>query len=68
MDSTKKIIRRLRSMGLTVEMTGGQHLKLTHPDMAGPVFVGSSPSTPFMMVKVLADIRRQKQRKLNKSD
>jgi len=65
---TRKIIRELEREGLTVTLTAGSHIKITHPDMAGPVFTGSSPSDRFVMSKVWADIRRQKRRKKPQPD
>ena len=42
--STKQFMRSLKAEGFSVEYTGKGHLKITHPDMDGPVYHGSTAS------------------------
>lgn len=43
-DSTNKIVRAIKSLGWNVAVSGGGHLRCTHPDAAYAVFTGASPS------------------------
>jgi hypothetical protein len=54
-----KMVRELRSEGFTVEITGNCHLKITHPNMDGPVFSGSSPSCQRANKNLKATIKRK---------
>lgn len=61
--ATKKIIRELERAGYRVELTNGSHLKITHPDMDGPVFASSSPSDVRAMKEVFAMCRRKRRQR-----
>lgn len=39
-----KYVRGLEAQGYTVVVTNGSHLRITHPNMDGPVFAGVTPS------------------------
>jgi hypothetical protein len=49
--------------GWSVTRTGGDHLRLEHPDARGPVFTGSTPSDQRAIHRVRADMRRQLRQK-----
>ena len=40
----RDLIRTAKRDGWQISRTGGDHLKLTHPEASGPVFTGSTPS------------------------
>jgi predicted RNA binding protein YcfA (HicA-like mRNA interferase family) len=55
----KAVRRQLERDGFAASYTGGGHLKFTHPDMTGPVFVSSSPSDHRTIKNFMAVIRRK---------
>lgn len=57
--STGKIARELQAKGYTVRVTGGGHLKITHPDMDGPVFAGASASCNRANKNLWATLKRK---------
>jgi predicted RNA binding protein YcfA (HicA-like mRNA interferase family) len=54
----KKLAKRARKKGWVVEPSGGGHLRWSHPD-GGLVFSSASPSCPFAVKKVEAELKRQ---------
>lgn len=54
----QKLWRRLRRQGFTIELTAGNHYRITHPRMRGAVFAPSTPSDCHSMANVAAKIRR----------
>jgi predicted RNA binding protein YcfA (HicA-like mRNA interferase family) len=42
--SARDLIREAKRDGWSVRRTGGDHLRLEHPEASGPVFTGSTPS------------------------
>jgi hypothetical protein len=55
----RDLIREARRAGWLVTRTGGDHLRLTHPAAAGPVFCGSTPSDCRAIRHTRAAMRRQ---------
>lgn len=55
----RKLIRGLEAEGYTVDYTGGGHFRITHPQMGGPVFTGSSPSCPRSVLNLRAMLKRK---------
>lgn len=54
-----KLWRRLRRQGFTIEHTPGNHIRITHPHMAGTVFAPATPSDVASLRNVTAKIRRR---------
>jgi predicted RNA binding protein YcfA (HicA-like mRNA interferase family) len=59
----RDLLREARRNGWSVTRTGGDHLRLQHPQAAGPVFAGSTPSDHRAIRHVRAEMRRQLRRK-----
>jgi predicted RNA binding protein YcfA (HicA-like mRNA interferase family) len=55
----RDLIREARRSGWSVTRTGGDHLKLTHPEASRPVFTGSTPSDCRAIRHARAEMRRQ---------
>jgi predicted RNA binding protein YcfA (HicA-like mRNA interferase family) len=51
--------RRLRKDGYTLSKTNGGHLRVTHPDMDGPVFAPLTPSDYRAPKNLLATLKRK---------
>jgi hypothetical protein len=51
--------RRLERAGFRVTVTGGNHLKIMHPVMIGPVFMSSTPSDRRAIRNLRATLRRR---------
>jgi hypothetical protein len=54
-----QFIRELRRKGFMATITGGSHWRIIRPDMAAPVFAGSSPSDRRSLLHIRAEIRRR---------
>lgn len=54
----KKLFKELQQEGWEITKGGSGHLKLRHP-IYGLVVCSSSPSCPFVELKIKADIRRK---------
>lgn len=54
----QQYIRDLQDWGYTVTVTGGSHFRITHPEMAGPVFASLSPSDWRAIRNLKAILRR----------
>lgn len=52
------VIRRLRREGFTATIAGCGHWRITHPDLATPVFASSTPSDRRAIHNLLAMARR----------
>jgi len=61
-----KVFRGMRRDGFDVSYTGRQHVRIEHPDMAGPVFTASTPSCPFWARArhMQAEVRRSMRAKM----
>jgi predicted RNA binding protein YcfA (HicA-like mRNA interferase family) len=55
----RDLIRVAKREGWSVTRTGGDHLRLEHPQAARPVFTGLTPSDRRTIHNVRADMRRQ---------
>jgi predicted RNA binding protein YcfA (HicA-like mRNA interferase family) len=56
--SARDLIRLAERDGWTVRYTAGGHLRLEHPDAAGPVFATATPSDHRAARNTLAQMRR----------
>lgn len=54
----RELVKDLRQHGFVVTLTGGGHLKVTHPDKPGIVFMPSTPSDHRAVENTLAQLRR----------
>jgi hypothetical protein len=59
----RDLIREAKRSGWSVTRTGGDHLRLEHPEAQGPVFTGSTPPDYRAMRHARAEMRRQLRRK-----
>jgi hypothetical protein len=59
----RDLIRAAKRDGWQISRTGGDHLKLTHPEARGPVYTGSTPSDCRAIRHARAEMRRQLRRK-----
>lgn len=57
--STGKLVRELKAQGYSVKVTGGGHLRITHPAMDGPVFAGASASCNRANKNLWATLKRK---------
>lgn len=57
-NEAEKLWRQLRRQGFSVERTNGDHMRITHPAMRGPVFAASTPSDHHTMQNIQAELRR----------
>lgn len=55
---TRELLRLAQRAGWRAEPTNGGHLRLDHPDAAGPVFASSTPSGGRWRQNAMADLRR----------
>jgi hypothetical protein len=53
-----KLIRRLVRAGYRIEMSGGNHYRISGKGMRRPVYASGSPSDGWAIRKVTAEIRR----------
>jgi predicted RNA binding protein YcfA (HicA-like mRNA interferase family) len=60
---TRDLLREAKRDGWSVTRTGGDHLRLEHPEARGPVFTGSTPSDHRAIRHTRAEMRRQLRRK-----
>ena len=44
--------------GWTIDLTNGDHVRLTHPDAANPVFAAKTPSDSRTIRNIRGDLRR----------
>jgi hypothetical protein len=58
----REILRILRREGYAVAVTGGNHYRITHPQMVGVVIASATPSDPKHKQALWATIRRQRRR------
>ena len=63
----RDLIRAAELEGWSVRRTGGDHLRLGHPEASGPVFTGSTPSDTRAIHHVRAAMRRALRRASSKS-
>lgn len=54
----EKLWRQFRRQGFTVERTNGDHMRITHPAMHGPVISSSTPSDWHSLRNLQAQVRR----------
>jgi hypothetical protein len=59
----RDLIREARRSGWLVTCTGGDHLRLEHPEARRPVFTRSTPSDYRGIRHARAEMRRQLRRK-----
>jgi hypothetical protein len=52
------ILRGLRKQGYVIAVSGGNHYRIEHPDMAGPVFTSTTPSSFRHKQYLLAALKR----------
>lgn len=57
--TTTEFLRRARRDGWQASPTRGGHIRLEHPDAAGPVIAPSTPSDHRAMANAMAEMRRQ---------
>lgn len=57
--TTTEFLRRARRDGWQASPTRGGHIRLEHPDAAGPVIAPSTPSDHRGLANTLAEMRRQ---------
>jgi hypothetical protein len=48
-----------RAAGWTIALTRGNHIRLTHPKVAAPVFAASTPSDHRALANVRAELQRR---------
>jgi predicted RNA binding protein YcfA (HicA-like mRNA interferase family) len=56
--NARDLLRAAKREGWQVTRTGGDHLKLTHPEARGPVITGSTPSDSRALHHTRAAMRR----------
>ena len=57
--TTTEFLRRARRDGWQASPTRGGHIRLEHPDAAGPVIAPSTPSDHRAMANAMAEMRRK---------
>lgn len=57
--TTAEFLRRARRDGWQASPTRGGHVRLEHPDAAGPVIAPSTPSDHRAMANAMAEMRRK---------
>lgn len=57
--STDALVSDLRELGYATPLTKNSHYRVTHPDKAGLVFIGSTPSDHRSLMNTLRDLRRE---------
>jgi predicted RNA binding protein YcfA (HicA-like mRNA interferase family) len=66
--SVNKMIRELKAEGFVVQITKGCHMKITHPEMDGPVFCATSPSCKRASANLRATIKRKMKHETHTAD
>lgn len=55
---TRKLVRKLRGLGCTVDVTRGHHWRVFGPNGEGPVILSATPSDPRAVRNMHADLQR----------
>lgn len=56
----RSLVKELEQEGYSVVRSNGGHLRITHPDLTGPVFTSSTPSDWRTYRNLRATLRRNR--------